>query len=96
MLKHLKARAAQEEQEERTVRKLAKSHHAPADWKFHAQMVVQSWAGKTPSEIGAELGCHPIRTNLRAPSIGARPVPVDAERLNFMASKPEAIYASIL
>jgi len=58
MLKHLKARAAQEEQEERTVRKLAKSHHAPADWKFHAQMVVESWAGKTPNKIATELGCH--------------------------------------
>ena len=41
------------------VRKLAKSHHAPADWKFHAQMVLASWAGKTPNEIAAELGCHP-------------------------------------
>lgn len=26
------------------VRNLAKSHHAPADWKFHAQMVCSSWA----------------------------------------------------
>lgn len=59
MPKHVKARAAQDMQEERMVRKLAKSHHAPADWKFHAQMVCSSWAGKTPNEIAVELGCHP-------------------------------------
>ena len=59
MPKHVKARAAQDEQEERMVRKLAKSHHAPADWKWHAQMVLLSWAGKTPNEIATELDCHP-------------------------------------
>ncbi len=59
MPKHVKARAAQDEQEERQVRKLAKIHHAPADWKWHAQMVLLSWAGKTPNEIAGELGCHP-------------------------------------
>src|SRR6266699_1020919 len=58
MPKQVKARAAQDKQEERLVRKLAGSHHAPADWKFHAQMVVESWAGKTPNEIAAELDCH--------------------------------------
>jgi hypothetical protein len=47
MPKQVKARAAQDEQEERTVRKLARSHHAPADWKFHAQLIIESWAGKT-------------------------------------------------
>ena len=47
MPKHVKARTAQDEQEERQIRKLARSHHTPADWKFHAQMVVESWAGKT-------------------------------------------------
>jgi transposase len=59
MPKHLQARAAQDEREERQVRKLAGSHHAPADWKFHAQMVVESWAGKTPQEIATTLSCHP-------------------------------------
>ena len=59
MPKHVNARAAQDKQEERLVRKLAKSHHAPADWKFHPQMVLSSWASKTPNEIAAELGCHP-------------------------------------
>ncbi|HEX4206772.1 MAG TPA: helix-turn-helix domain-containing protein [Ktedonobacteraceae bacterium] len=59
MPKHLQARAAQDEREERQVRKLARSLHAPADWKFHAHMVVESWAGKTPQEIATTLSCHP-------------------------------------
>lgn len=50
MPKHVKARAAQDQQEERKVRKLAGSHHAPADWKYHAQMVLLSWVGKTLTE----------------------------------------------
>jgi transposase len=58
MPKQLKARAAQDEREERQVCKLAGSHHAPADWKFHAHMVVESWVGKTPQEIAATLSCH--------------------------------------
>src|SRR5258708_9225081 len=41
MPKQVQARAAQNEEEERQVRKLARSHHAPADWKFHAQMVLE-------------------------------------------------------
>lgn len=66
MPKHVQARTAQDEQEERQVRKLARSHHAPADWKFHAQMILESWAGKTPNEIAAELHCHPktVRVHL--------------------------------
>ncbi len=67
MPKHVQARVAQDEQEERQLRKLARSHHAPADWKFHAQMVIESWAGKTPKEIAIKLECHPktVRTHLR-------------------------------
>ena len=66
MPKHVQARAPQDEQEEHQVRKLARSHHAPADWKFHAQVVIESWAGKTPKEIAAELKCHPktVRVHL--------------------------------
>jgi transposase len=64
MPKQVYARAAQEEREEHQVRKLAGSHHAPADWKFHAQMVVESWAGKTPQEIATELDCHPQTVRL--------------------------------
>ncbi len=59
MPKHVQARAVLDEREERQVHKLAGSHHAHADWKFHAQMVVESWAGKTPQEIAVTLSCHP-------------------------------------
>jgi|SRR6516164_11742500 len=59
MPRQVNARVAQDPQEELKVRKLAASHHAPADWKFHAQMVLLSWAEKTPNEIATELGCHP-------------------------------------
>ena len=31
----------------------------PLTGAFHAQMVVESWAGETPDEIAAELHCHP-------------------------------------
>lgn len=37
MPKQVKARAAQELQEEGKVHKLARSFHAPADWKVHAR-----------------------------------------------------------
>ena len=59
MPKQVKARTAQDKREERAVRKLACSQHAPADWIWHARMVVESWAGKTPDQIAAELHCHP-------------------------------------
>jgi transposase len=65
MSKCVQARAAQDEREESQVRKLARSHHAPADWKVHAQMVIESWAGKTPNEIAAELKCHPKTVRFR-------------------------------
>jgi transposase len=64
MPKHLQARPAQDEREERQVRKLAGSQHGPADWKFHAQMVVESWASKTPQEIATTLSCHPRTVRL--------------------------------
>ena len=59
MPKHLKARTAQDKQEEHQIRKLTRSHHATADWELHAQMVMESWAGKTPQEIATTLSYHP-------------------------------------
>jgi transposase len=59
MPKPLQARQAQDEREERQVRRLTGSHHAPADGKVHAQMVVESWIGKTPQAIATTLSCHP-------------------------------------
>jgi transposase len=59
MPKLLFARAAQDEKEERPIRKLAGSRHAPADWILRAKMIVGSWEGKRTTAIAAELGCHP-------------------------------------
>jgi transposase len=99
MSKQVKARAVQDPQEERKVRKLARSLNAPADWKFHAQTVVLSWAGKTPNEIAAELGCHAqtVRIHLRRfnaegiaglgmrPGAGRKPRLTEQERSRILA-----------
>jgi transposase len=55
MPKILQVRAAQDEQEERQVRKLAASRHGPADWIIHARMVVLSWGGKRVEAIAKEV-----------------------------------------
>ena len=74
MPKHVSARAAQDEREERQVRKLAGSQHAPADWKFHAQIVVESWAGKTPQAIALVLHCYPQTVRLHLTRFNAQGV----------------------
>jgi Helix-turn-helix domain len=47
--------------EERQIRKLANSRHAPGDWiLLRARMILRSWSGlRTTAAIAAELGCHP-------------------------------------
>ena len=89
MPKHVKARAAQDEQEERQVRKLAKSPHAPAEWKFHAQMVLLSWAGKTPNEIAAEPGCHrqTVRIHLKRFTLAGVTGPGRQSRRSFATTR---------
>jgi transposase len=64
----LYARPPREEREERQVRKLARSAHAPADWVWHAQMIVRSWEGWGTSAIATDLGCHlqTVRERLHA------------------------------
>jgi transposase len=57
--KVLVARLPIDEQEERTIRKLAGARHAPGDWIRRARIIVASWEGKSTKEIAAELGCHP-------------------------------------
>ena len=59
MPKLLRARAAVDAEEERTVRKLAASRHAPGDWILRAKMVARSWDGLRTGAIAAELGGHP-------------------------------------
>lgn len=57
MPKILRVRAAQNEQEERHVRKLAASRHGPADWIIHARMVALSWDGERVEAIAKQLQC---------------------------------------
>ncbi len=99
MPKQVKARAPQNEREERAVRKLARSHHAPADWIWHARMVVESWAGKTPEQIAADLQCHPQTVRLHVarfnqqgieglgvqPGSGRKPRLTEADRSGIVA-----------
>ena len=59
MPKILRARAAQDKQEERQVRKLAASRHGPADWITHARMVARSWDGERVQAIGKRAGMQP-------------------------------------
>jgi hypothetical protein len=68
MPKHLAARSPVDATEERQVRKLAHSHHAPADWALHAKMIARSWDGVRTGVIAQELGCHPqtVRDRLHA------------------------------
>jgi transposase len=57
MPKILRVRAAQDEQEEHQVRKLAASRHGPADWIIHARMVALSWDGERAEAIAKQLQC---------------------------------------
>ena len=59
MPKILQVRAAQDEKEERWVRKLAVSRHGPADWIVHARIVTHSWDGERVEAIAKKLDCSP-------------------------------------
>jgi len=65
MPKILRARPARDEQEARSVRKVAASRHGPADWIVHARMVVYSWEGWRVEAIAAELRCRPLTVRRR-------------------------------
>src|SRR5712691_12218144 len=96
MPKQVKARAPHNEREERAVRKLARSHHAPADWIWHARMVVESWAGKTPNQIATDLQCHPQTVRLHVArfnqqgieGLGVQPGSGYKPRLTEVSSSP--------
>ena len=99
MPKHLAARAPPDALEERQVRKLAHSIHAPADWILHAKLVVRSWDGRRTGQIAEELGCHPetVRERLHAfnergldglgmkPGSGRKPRLTEGERSTILA-----------
>jgi len=89
MPKILRARPAQNEQEERQVRKLAASRHGPADWIVHARMVAKSWEGERVEEIARALHCssQTVRRRLHRfdtegfEGLGDRPRPGRPRRL---------------
>jgi len=59
MPKLLGARVPENTEEERKIRKLAGSRHAPGDWIFRARIISLSWRGLRTAKIAEELGCHP-------------------------------------
>ena len=99
MPKLLRARPPLDADEERRVRKLAGSRHAPGDWIRRARMVARSWDGLRTAAIARELGCHPqtvrerlLRFNTEGldglgdrPGSGRRPRLTEAERSTLVA-----------
>ena len=99
MPKLLHARPPQDAAEERRVRHLAASRHAPGDWIRRAQMIVRSWDGRRTTAIAAELSCHPqtVREKITRfnadgleglgdrPGSGRRPRLTEAERSAIIA-----------
>jgi len=59
MPKLLFAHPSRDAEEERRIRKLASSRHAPADWIRRAKMIVLSWQGLRTTAIASHLHCHP-------------------------------------
>lgn len=96
---HLSARLPLDAGEERQIRKLAHSMHAPADWIFHAKLVARSWDGLRTRQIAEELGCNrqTVRERLHAfnergvdglgikPGAGRRPRLTQLERSTILA-----------
>jgi transposase len=99
MPKHLAARAPLDAREERQVRTLAHSRHAPADWILHAKLIACSWGGQRTRQIAQALGCHPetVRHRLHTfntrgldglgiqPGAGRRPRLTELERSTILA-----------
>ncbi len=83
MPKILRARAAHDEKEERWVRKLAASRHGPADWIFHAKMVVHSWDGERVEAIAKHLDCSPQTVRRRLHRF-------DSEGIEGLGDRPKA------
>jgi transposase len=83
MPKILRGRAAQDEKEERWVRKLAASRHGPADWLLHARMVVRSWDGERVEAIAQQLHCssQTVRRRLHR---------FDVEGIEGLGDRPKA------
>jgi transposase len=99
MPKLLRARPPLDDKEERQVRKLAGSRHAPGDWIRRATMIARSWDGLRTGAIATELGCRPetVRKRLTRfnaggldglgdrPGAGRKPRLTEAERSTLVA-----------
>ncbi len=99
MPKLLRARAPQDTEEERKIRKLAASRRAPGDWITRARIISLSWQGLRTTKIAEELGCHPktVRTRLHRfnaegidglgdrPGAGRKPRITEDERSRIIA-----------
>src|SRR5215203_4492015 len=99
MPKLLRARPPLDDTEERHVRKLAGSRHAPGDWIRRATMIARSWDGLRTSAIATEVGCHQetVRERLARfnaegldglgdrPGAGRRPRLTETERSTIIA-----------
>jgi transposase len=83
MPKLLYARPAADAEEERKIRRLARSRHAPADWVMRAKMIAASWDGDRTSVIAARLGCH-------MQTVRERLARFDAEGLDGLGDLPGA------
>jgi transposase len=83
MPKLLRAKTASDEAEERQIRRLAQSRHAPGDWIRRAKMIVRSWDGLRTTAIARELGCHPQ-------TVRERIVRFNAERIDGLGDRPGA------
>jgi transposase len=83
MPKLLQARAPCDDAEERQIRRLAQSRHAPGDWIVRAQMIVHSWEGRWTTAIADELHCHPQ-------TVRERIVRFNAEGIDGLGDRPGA------
>ena len=81
MPKLLRARPPLDAQEERQVRQLAGSRHAPGDWIRRAQMIARSWDGLRTAEIARELRCYPQ-------TVRERLLRFNAEGLDGLGDRP--------
>jgi transposase len=81
MPKLLRARPPHDAVEERQIRKLASSRHAPGDWIRRAQMIGRRWDGQRTAVIAAALSCHPQ-------TVRERRVRFNAEGLDGLADRP--------
>ena len=83
MPKLLQARPPLDATEERQVRKLAGSRHAPGDWIRRARMIARSWDGLRTGAIAAELGRH-------AETVRERLTRFNAEGVDGLGDRPGA------